>query len=103
MRSIGVSYPRLLLSIIILVFILNFLVPSGMAQLAIVAPIVIGIVAAFGLEPLSNVGRGMFIILSYTCGLFNKMILAGGASILTAGIVRKVSGPSFLSHTSRRS
>jgi anion transporter len=92
MRSIGVSYPRLLLSIIILVFILNFLVPSGMAQLAIVAPIVIGIVAAFGLEPLSNVGRGMFIILSYTCGLFNKMILAGGASILTAGIVRKVSG-----------
>ncbi len=92
MRMIGVSYPRLLLSIIVLVFILNFLVPSGMAQLAIVAPIVMGIVAAFGLDPLSNVGRGMFIILSYTCGLFNKMILAGGASILTAGIVRRVSG-----------
>ena len=34
----------------------------------------------------------MFIILTYTCGLFNKMVLAGGASILTRGLVEKLTG-----------
>lgn len=92
MRLIGTSYARLLLSIIIFVFFLNFLVPSGMAQISIVAPIGIGIAAAFGLGPGSRIGRGLFIILSYTCGLFNKMILAGGASILTRGLVEKLTG-----------
>lgn len=92
MLVVGTSYSRLLLGIIVFVLILNFLVPSGMAQLSIIAPIVIGIVAAFGLGPRSNVARGLFIILSYTCGLFNKMILAGGASILTRGMVEKMTG-----------
>jgi di/tricarboxylate transporter len=51
-----------------------------------------GIVAAFGLKKLSNVGRGLFVILTYTCGLFNKMILAGGSSLLTRGAVEKLTG-----------
>jgi sodium-dependent dicarboxylate transporter 2/3/5 len=92
MRLIGASYSRLLLSVIVLVFILNFMVPSGMAQLAIIAPMLIGVVSAFGVSAGSNIGRGLFIILTYTCGLFNKMILAGGASILTRGLVEKVTG-----------
>lgn len=91
-RLIGTSYSRLLLSIIVLVLILNFLIPSGMAQVAIIAPILIGIVAAFEMAPLSNIGRGLFVILTYTCGLFNKMILAGGSSILTRGMVEKLTG-----------
>ena len=91
-RVIGVSYSKLLLSIIVLVVLLNFLVPSGMAQIVIVAPMIIGIVAAFGLQPLSNVGRGLFIVLTYACGLFNKMILSGGASILTVGIIHQLTG-----------
>lgn len=96
MGIIGVSYARLLLSVIVLVLILNFLVPSGMAQVSIVAPMIIGIVAAFGVEKGSNIGRGLFIILTYTCGLFNKMILAGGASILTRGLVEKLTGKPIL-------
>ena len=91
-RLVGTSYSRLLLSVIVLALILNFLVPSGMAQVAIVAPIIIGIVAAFEMAPLSNIGRGLFVILTYVCGLFNKMILAGGASILTRGMVEKLTG-----------
>ncbi len=89
---VGTSYARLLLSVILLVFVLNFLVPSGMAQVAIIAPMLMGMVVAFGVEKGSNIGRGMFIILTYTCGLFNKMILAGGASILTRGLVEKLTG-----------
>jgi len=96
MGIIGVSYARLLLSVIVLVLLLNFLVPSGMAQVSIIAPMIIGIVAAFGVEKGSNIGRGLFIILTYTCGLFNKMILAGGASILTRGLVEKLTGKPIL-------
>lgn len=96
MGIIGVSYARLLLSVIVLVLILNFLVPSGMAQVSIIAPMIIGIVGAFGVEKKSNIGRGLFIILTYTCGLFNKMILAGGASILTRGLVEKLTGKPIL-------
>jgi len=91
-RLIGTSYSRILMSIIVVVVILNFLIPSGMAQVALLAPILMGIVAAFGLEPLSNVGRGLFVIVTYTCGLFNKMILSGGSSILTHGMVQRLSG-----------
>jgi anion transporter len=91
-RLIGTTYNRLLLSIILVVLILNFLVPAGLAQVAIVAPILIGIVAAFGLPQMSNVGRGLFVIMTYTCGLFNKMILAGGNSILTRGMIEKMTG-----------
>ncbi|PYS02582.1 MAG: hypothetical protein DMG12_13680 [Acidobacteria bacterium] len=92
MHYLGTSYSRLLLSVVVFVFVLNFLVPSGLAQLAIVAPMIIGVVAGFGVGPQSNIARGLFVILAYTCGLFNKMILAGGASILTRGIVEKLTG-----------
>jgi solute carrier family 13 (sodium-dependent dicarboxylate transporter), member 2/3/5 len=91
-KLIGVSYTKLLLSIIVVVLILNFFVPAGVAQVALLAPILIGIVAAFGLDKLSNVGRGLFVIMTYSCGLFNKMILAGGNSILTRGMVEKMTG-----------
>lgn len=92
MRFIGTSYARLLLGMVVFIFILNFLVPSGLAQLSIIAPIAIGIIVAFGVGPRSNLARGLFIMVSYTCGLFNKMVLAGGASILTRGLVEKLTG-----------
>jgi anion transporter len=88
----GTSYRRLLLSILVMVLLLNLLVPSGMAQVTILAPIVIGIVSAFGADNQSNIGRGMFVILTYTCGLFNKMILSGGGAILTRGMVEQLTG-----------
>jgi anion transporter len=92
MSHLGTSYSRLLMGVILFVFVLNFLVPSGLAQLAIVAPMIIGIIAAFEVGPQSNIARGLFVILTYTCGLFNKMILSGGASILTRGVVERLTG-----------
>jgi anion transporter len=92
MRVAGTSYAGLLLSVIVLVLLLNFLVPSGMAQLAILAPMVMGVVKAFGVEKGSRIGRGLFVILTYSCGLFNKMILAGGATVLARGLVERITG-----------
>jgi len=91
-RLIGTSYSRLLLSAILLALILNFLVPSGTAQIAILGPILVGIVAAFEVDRLSNIGRGLFVTLTCACGLFNKMILAGAASIFTRGMVERLTG-----------
>jgi anion transporter len=91
-RLVGSSYSRILMSVILVVVTLNFLIPSGMAQVAVLAPILMGIVAAFGVVPLSNIGRGLFVLVAYTCGLFNKMILSGASSILTRGMVERLTG-----------
>jgi anion transporter len=92
MRLVGTSYAGLLFSLILFVLVLNFLVPSGLAQITIVGPIAVGILAAFEVDPKSNIARGMFVMLTYCCGLFNKMMLAGGAAILTRGMVEKITG-----------
>lgn len=92
----GSSYSALLFGIIGLSFLLNFIIPSGMARLSVMAPIVIGIITAFGLNRHSNVAKGLFIILTYTSALFDRMIMAGAASILTRGIVEEQSGVEIL-------
>ena len=91
----GTSYAKLLLNTIVLVLLLNFLIPSGMAQLVILAPIVMGVVSAFGVGKGSRIGCGLFVILTYACGLFNKMILSGGATVLARGLVEKMTGQSI--------
>jgi anion transporter len=90
MMRVGNTYSRLLLGLILSDFLLTFLVPSGIARVVIMAAIAIGLVEAFGLGPGSNVGRGMFIILTYTAGIFDKMIIAGAASITARGLIEKV-------------
>jgi anion transporter len=92
MRLVGTSYAGLLFSLILFVLVLNFLVPSGLAQITIVGPIAVGILSAFDVDAKSNIARGMFVMLTYCCGLFNKMMLAGGAAILTRGMVEKITG-----------
>jgi anion transporter len=90
MLRVGNTYGRLLLGLILSDFLLTFLVPSGIARVVIMAAIAIGLVEAFGLGMGSNIGRGMFIILTYTAGIFDKMIIAGAASITARGLIEKV-------------
>ncbi|HJT89717.1 MAG TPA: SLC13 family permease, partial [Bryobacteraceae bacterium] len=87
---IGTSYPRLLLALILSDFLLTFLVPSGMARVTIMAAVAIGLIEAFGLGIGSNVGRGMFLILTYTAGVFDKTIIAGAAAITGRGIMESI-------------
>ena len=89
MMRVGNTYSRLLLGLILSDFLLTFLVPSGIARVVIMAAIAVGLVEAFGLKPGSNVGRGMFIIITYTAGIFDKMIIAGAASITARGGIEK--------------
>ncbi len=90
MRRVGHSYARLLLGLIISDFLLTFLVPSGIARVVLMAAVALGLIEAFGVGPGSNIGRGMFIILTYTATIFDKMVIAGAASIAARGIIERI-------------
>jgi len=93
---IGTSYSRLVLGVTTLSFIITCLIPSGTARLTIIASILIGIITASQLNEKSNFGRGLFLVVTATCGLFDKMILAGAGSILTHGILKEQTGIEML-------
>jgi solute carrier family 13 (sodium-dependent dicarboxylate transporter), member 2/3/5 len=96
MLRVGVTYPRILLSLIITDFLLTFIVPAGAARVVIMASIAIGLAEAFNSPRGSNVARGMFLVLSYTANIFDKMIIAGVASITARGLIEKVGGVEVL-------
>jgi sodium-dependent dicarboxylate transporter 2/3/5 len=89
MRAIGHSYPRLLLGLCVSDFLLTLLVPSGIARVVIMAAIAMGLIEAFGVAKKSNIARGMFIILVYQATIFDKMLIAGAASITARGAIEK--------------
>ncbi len=89
---IGTSYSRLLLAFIIVDFFLTFLIPSGIARVTVLATIAVGAVQAMGFGPRSNIGRGLLLIVTYTAGIFDKMLIAGAASILARGIIEQTGG-----------
>jgi anion transporter len=60
------------------------------------AAIAIGLAEAFGAARGSNVARGMFLILTYTANIFDKMIIAGAGSITARGLIEKVGGVEVL-------
>jgi sodium-dependent dicarboxylate transporter 2/3/5 len=90
MHAVGHSYSRLLLGLILSDFLLTILVPSGIARVVIMAAIAMGLIEAFGVGRGSNIARGMFIILVYTATIFDKMIIAGAASITARGLIERV-------------
>ena len=95
-QRVGKTYPQILLGLILSDFLLTFLVPSGIARVVILGAVALGLMEAFGLGKGSNVGRGMFLILTYTAGIFDKMIIAGAASITARGLIEKVGGVQVL-------
>ena len=96
MLRVGITYSRILLGLIITDFLLTFIVPSGIARVVIMASIALALAEAFRAEPGSNIGRGMFLILTYTGNIFDKMIIAGAGSITAAGLIVKFGGVEVL-------
>jgi sodium-dependent dicarboxylate transporter 2/3/5 len=96
MSKVGTSYSRLLLGLILSDFVLTFLVPSGVARIVIMAGVALGLMEVFGLGPGSNVGRGLFVIITYTASIFDKAIIAGATSITARGLIEKFGGVQVL-------
>ena len=90
MLKVGNSYSRILLGLIICGFLLTAVVPSAIARVVIMASIALGLAEVFGVGKGSNIGRGMFMILTYTANIFDKMIIAGASSITARGLIEKV-------------
>jgi anion transporter len=89
---IGSSYSRLLLGLIITSFLLTVIVPSGAARLVIMASIALGVVNAFGVGRGSNIGRGIFLVITYTAAIFDKMVIAGAGAITAVGNIERFGG-----------
>ncbi len=87
--NVGTTYARLLLGLIISDFFITFFVPSGMPRVAIMATVALGLIEALGVSKGSNVGRGMFLILTYTAAVFDKTIIAGAASMIARGAIER--------------
>lgn len=87
---VGVTYQRILLALILADFLLTFVVPAGIARVVILAAVALGLLEALALGPGSNLGRGMFLIITYTAGVFDKTIIAGAAAITGRGIVENI-------------
>jgi anion transporter len=92
LHQVGASYGRLLLGLITLMFGFSFLISSANAQIATLAPLVVGIIAALGLAPHSNVAKGLFVTLTYTSTIFSKMFISSNPSVLAQGIIVEQTG-----------
>src|SRR5690242_13939921 len=92
MQLVGNTYSRILLGLLIADVVLAFVVPSGVALLVIMASIALGFMEAFGVSKGSNTGRGIFIVITYAAGLFDKMIIAGASTVTAQGIMERVGG-----------
>ena len=92
----GTSYRGLSLGVTILSLLITFLVPSGTARVLVIAPVLIGIIAVLGSDERKNVGRGLFLTLSMTSVLLDKMIMSGAAAILAQGIIKEQTGVEVL-------
>jgi di/tricarboxylate transporter len=64
-------------------------VPSGAAVLVIMASLALAVMKLFDAGKGSNIGRGLFLVLTYVTGIFNKMIIAGSASIMARGLIEQ--------------
>jgi len=89
---VGLSYSAILLGLILTDFALTFVVPTGVGRVVIMASIAIGILKLFNVGVGSNIARGMFLIITYTATIFDKMIIAGAASITARGAIIEYGG-----------
>lgn len=91
-QRLGTSFPRILLGLIITNFLLTFVVPSGLARVVIMASVALAVVDAFQAQRGSNIACGTFVALTYTADFFDKTMLAGTASITSAGLMQRLAG-----------
>ncbi len=88
----GSSYSGLLLALVTADFLLTFLIPSGIARVAVLAAIVAGLAEAIGLGKRDPAARGLMIAVTCSASIFDKMVLAGTSSILASGIIERLGG-----------
>ena len=89
MSLAGKSYSQILLWLIVTDFLMTLIVPSAIARIVIMLAAAIGLADALGMGRGTNVGKGMFLVITYTATIFDKMIIAGAAAITARGLIER--------------
>lgn len=79
LRLVGIKVNAIMLGIIITAFALTFLIPSVIARAATLVPIVIGLIAAFGLPVNSQIGKAMLLLAGILPSVTGVGVLTGAA------------------------
>ena len=95
-RRVGTSCASLQTALVVLTFLLAVVMPSGMAPLALLASLTLGLVKAAGLNEHGNFTRGLLVMITTICALVSVMVLSGATSMMTRGIVEEQTGIQML-------
>ncbi len=95
LSKVGASTHRVLLGAIVVTILLSFIVPSATARVACVVPIMMGVIAAFGVDKRSALAGGIMILVAQATSIWNVGIQTSAAqNLLTAGFMHKLLGES---------
>jgi anion transporter len=90
LRVTGRSYSRALFGFVLVTFVLSPIVPSGLARVAILSSAGLAIMTAFDAPSGGNVSRGVFLVLTCTALIWDRMMISGAATVLARGLIEKV-------------
>lgn len=95
LSKVGASTHRVLIGAIVVTILLSFIVPSATARVACVVPIIMGVIAAFGVDKRSSFAGGLMILVAQATSIWNVGIQTSAAqNLLTAGFMHKLLGES---------
>jgi len=93
LSRIGTSTTRIMIGAIAVTIVLSLVVPSATARSAAVVPIMMGVIAAFGVDKRSNIAAGIMIIVAQATSIWNVGIQTAAAqNLLTKGFMEKMLG-----------
>lgn len=93
LARVGTSTRHILVGAIAVTILLSLLVPSATARSACVVPIMMGVVAAFGVDKRSNIAAGLMIVVAQGTSIWNVGIQTAAAqNLLTVGFMDKMLG-----------
>lgn len=93
LSAIGTSTRRILVGTIAVTIALSLVVPSATARSACVVPIMMGVIAAFGVDKKSNIAAGIMITVAQATSIWNVGIQTAAAqNLLTVGFMDKLLG-----------
>jgi len=93
LSKVGAKTKRVLAGVIMVGFILSFFVPSTTARVSCMVPIVLGIIAAFGVEKKSRFAAVMMIATAQADSIWNVGIKTAAAqNMIALGFIEKLLG-----------
>ncbi len=93
--KVGTSTRLIFVGAIVVTIVLSLLVPSATARSAAVVPIMVGVIAAFGVSKRSNFAAGLMIVVAQATSIWNIGIQTAAAqNLLTVGFMQKMLGES---------